>query len=324
MKTGPFPGAVIVAAIAVGILASCATTGAASGKSLDERALSSAARDDASGFEAALSEGYDVDKAHSRYNDSTALHIAVEYGSARVVRLIAERGGDLDSLNGGFFTAIEIAVSLGDYELADLLLELGADIDRDKGFGHTPLMWATIYGKVSEAAYYIGRGANMYAYDYNGTTGLHLYVTKLHEEGQRCDKKLFVAYLEGGFDPNVPDPMMYRLQHIVCMQNDIAIVKLLTAYDIDWNAPTSEGIPALWFAGILGNYGVLSYLPALGADLDFVGPEGMTLLIWAARTGDSRLAEKLLALGADRSVRDAHGKLAADYAAGPLAEKLAP
>ncbi|HKX61427.1 MAG TPA: ankyrin repeat domain-containing protein, partial [Verrucomicrobiae bacterium] len=102
---------------------------------------------------------------------NTALHLAARKpGNHRTVRLLLDRGADVNATNIFGATALMAAAAAGDLDSVRLLLDCGANInarpsmDGDGfiwGGGRTPLMWAAFQGNEPLAKLLLERGATV-------------------------------------------------------------------------------------------------------------------------------------------------------------------
>jgi len=81
---------------------------------------------------ALLDKGADVNEKVIG-NSSTALIAASTEGAIDIVRLLLDRGADVDLAVGNRYTPLTYAAWKGETDVARLLIERGADIDRAKG-----------------------------------------------------------------------------------------------------------------------------------------------------------------------------------------------
>ena len=91
-----------------------------------------------------LERGADINARTS--TQRTPLHIAVEKWHDEVVRMLLERGADVNARNMWQATPLHIAAFHGDDEVARMLLERGADINARTKDGETALDWANREG----------------------------------------------------------------------------------------------------------------------------------------------------------------------------------
>ncbi len=91
-------------------------------------------------------------------NGNTPLHEATSYGYTEVVKLLLEKGADLNAKNEFGSTPMLLAVINGKKYIVRLLLEKGVDVNA-KNRGHTPLEWALIYNNEEIAKLLLAHGA---------------------------------------------------------------------------------------------------------------------------------------------------------------------
>jgi ankyrin repeat protein len=81
--------------------------------------------------------------------DRTALCLAAKYGKVEVIRLLAQRGADLNFRGKYGRTPIFNAIYAGHIEAVRLLVELGADLTVRDGAGYTPYDYAAASSALS-------------------------------------------------------------------------------------------------------------------------------------------------------------------------------
>ena len=90
----------------------------------------------------------------------------------RVKRILNE-GADVNGRGGNRnYTALMLASKYGELKIVKLLLEKGADINAKDNRGYTPLSEASIYGQLEVAKLLLEKGANVNAKDNDGVTCL--------------------------------------------------------------------------------------------------------------------------------------------------------
>lgn len=89
-----------------------------------------------------------VDVNDAQVDGMTALHWAVFYDDAPLVKKLLGRAADADLKNRYGVTALHIACQNGNAEIVKALLEAGADANQEKNGGETPLMTAARTGKL--------------------------------------------------------------------------------------------------------------------------------------------------------------------------------
>lgn len=91
------------------------------------------------------------------------IHIASERGNTSIVRLLIERGADVDApTEDGFdYTALDLAAGNGSAELVQFLLSVGARLDIRNDYEHTPIHTAAILGRPRALEALLRAGANV-------------------------------------------------------------------------------------------------------------------------------------------------------------------
>ena len=94
----------------------------------------------------------------------------------RVVRILVEKGVDINSVDNYGNTALYFAVLKGDKEIAKLLLDRGAKIDALDKYGRTILHYAVSIGNNEMCRLLMQDGANVNIRDKDGNTALDLAI----------------------------------------------------------------------------------------------------------------------------------------------------
>lgn len=104
----------------------------------------------------------------------TSLHIAAEYGSKDVARLLVDRGADLKATDLGGKTPLHLAAAGRDTSVAMLLLAHGANVNAADDDGDTPLIIAARASNrdASMIELLVSRGGNVNAKNVDGETPL--------------------------------------------------------------------------------------------------------------------------------------------------------
>lgn len=166
-------------------------------------------------------------------SSGTVLHAAI--GKPEVIKLLLDKGADIDSFNNSGNTPLIVAANRGEIETIEVLLKHGANINKRKGgdstalsrgvhhinvvkllldggadpniadeFGKTPLWYASAYkGNINIVNLLLENGADItvQAKKYKETL-LHISALYGHDE-------LVKLYLEKGLDVNVSDNRGY-------------------------------------------------------------------------------------------------------------------
>lgn len=113
----------------------------------------------------------------------TALHWSALRGHEVCVRLLLDKGADVDVLQKGMNSPLLLAAAGGHESVARLLLERGADITLRNVKGHDSVFMAVLYGHATKGLPWLlqlltHRGVNLNQVDSCGATPLHLCAEK--------------------------------------------------------------------------------------------------------------------------------------------------
>ncbi|KAG9152859.1 hypothetical protein Leryth_012477 [Lithospermum erythrorhizon] len=100
------------------------------------------------------------------------LHSAASSGNAEIVKLLLDRGADVNIKNGGGRTALHYAASKGWLKVAEVLISAGANLNVKDKVGCTPLHRAASTGKSELCEFLIEEGADVDEVDRAGQTAL--------------------------------------------------------------------------------------------------------------------------------------------------------
>ncbi len=295
-----------------------------------ERAVAAVEAHDLAALAAALDAAPEALAAPIGANANHLLDMATATCDERTVALLLERGADVTAANRHGWTALHQAAYVGLPGLARPLLEAGAPLERSaRGDGGTPLVVALFWGHRRTAALLAAAGGpprNLrVAAGLDDTALLDALVGPDGRLAPEAGAHRAFHRPHSGFPPWTPsdDPQEILDEALGwAARNDaLRALGLLVARGARIDAAPYRGTALAW-AAATGRAEAIDALAALGADLDartsFGGPdhgEGTTALHLAAQSGERASAERLLAHGADRTLRDAlHGGTAADWA----------
>jgi ankyrin repeat protein len=203
----------------------------------------------------------------------SSLQYAVYYNQTEAVRLLIEKGANLNIADENGRTPLLLAVEYNYKDIIHILLDKGADMNiRDKE-GYSPLIRAVYYGYFDIAKIFIERGADVNIADAQGYTPL---VLAIHYN----NKDMVNFLLEKGADIEIPD---------------------------------MNGSTPLMHASIYGCTEIAELLIEEGADIDTADQHGSTALIQAVNNGNIEIAELLIEEAADVIAVDSYGYKAHDY-----------
>ena len=246
--------------------------------------------------EAALNAGARLDSED--FKGDTPLLCALAQNDLKMVRLLVERGADLNGRNGRTGeTPLLAALSKGNVSIANYLVEKGADINaRESRYGDSVVFRA-------------GRIKN------------HAFLDLLLEKGADEDFRLLKAAVSTG-----NSKLLNRLLACGYKASDELVLlavkgkhaQLIRTVIENGASPNATGrntvSTVLIMASGNGDYNVVDALLKNGANPNIVGHNGTTALIEAAKSCNPAIAEILLKQGADATVKDNRGMTALDYA----------
>jgi uncharacterized protein len=222
----------------------------------------------------------------------TPLSHAARSGHLAMVDLLLARSAPINARNLAGATALYFAAETGHPSIVQRLIERGADVKLTGRSGISPIAAAAYAGNDEIVAALLARGADERTPDDTGKPPI-IYAAA----GARLD--IVKRLLTRNIDVNARYP------------NDLTV--LMWASGPDEQAPEAQAVQ------------VVSFLLDAGAHIDDRDARGRTALMIAAEGGHAEIANLLLARGADPSLKDKAGKLAADLTVVTgLRERLAP
>jgi ankyrin repeat protein len=117
-----------------------------------------------------LEKGADVNAKTD--TDTTALFNAILYRRTEVVRILLENGADVHVKTMYGSTTLDMAIWYGDIEIVSMLLENGADVNAKGKYGSTALIKASENGHTEVVRMLLEKGADVNIKDNNGSTAL--------------------------------------------------------------------------------------------------------------------------------------------------------
>jgi uncharacterized protein len=231
---------------------------------------------------------------------------AAEHGDQALVRLLIERGADVNAKGVDEATALHHAVHADQLKIAEMLLRVGADPAARDRYGVTPLYLASLNGNADMIQRLLDAGVDPNIVDATGETPLMTAARNGHPSALR-------VLLARGARVDARDPEFEQTALMIAVrENHSAAVELLLGAGAGVNAQTRKGptpkfVPPCKGTGC-GSEGVginRGGLPDRGRRADAKG--GMTPLLYAARDGRLAAARMLVAAGADIELAEANG-----------------
>lgn len=179
----------------------------------------------------------DVDLNETDRFGRTALFLAVVSHKKEIATLLADAGADLNK-RCGYEPALHAAISIDEPDLVKMLLEKGADIESINWDGRTALHEAAFRSKIVELL--LKKGANVEARDKNGETPLLLY-----SDGRGTVDTITLLLNAGAdiraTDPQGKTPLHHAAEALENSNKPLEIIKLLIMHGADPNAVDKEG-----------------------------------------------------------------------------------
>jgi len=145
-----------------------------------------------------LDTGADIN-TRSKTTDYTPLHYACSKGDTKIVRLLIDRGVDVNACDKYSTTPLILAIENNNLEIVRLLLEHGADVNPYYKDSRIPLITASIYGNLDIVQLLLDYGADVNARNtFTGETALIFAYKNNHID----IVKILIKY---GSNPKIPD-----------------------------------------------------------------------------------------------------------------------
>ncbi|RMZ91406.1 hypothetical protein DV736_g1357, partial [Chaetothyriales sp. CBS 134916] len=217
----------------------------------------------------------DIEDMVSDEYGETPLSWAALQGHEVVVKLLLEKGAELDSKDEYGETPLSWAALQGHEVVVKLLLEKGAELDSKSKSGQTPLSWAAQGGHEAVVKLLLEKGAELDSKSKSGQTPLSRAAQGGHE----------------------------------------AVVKLLLEKGAELDSKDKSGQTPLSWAALQGHEVVVKLLLEKGAELDSKSKSGQTPLSWAAQGGHEAVVKLLLEKGAELDSKDKYNRTPLSQAA---------
>jgi uncharacterized protein len=249
----------------------------------DLRLVEAVKHQDKAAVRALLKQHIDVNTPAG--DGATALHWAAHWDDPEMVDLLIRAGANVNAADELGATPLSLACLNGNAILVVKLLALKADPNAASLTGTSPLMIAARTGSVDAVKALLVHGANVNARETSrGQTALMWAVAEQHPEVVR-------VLVETGAD--VQARTLNYSQRVSFGPERPS--KDLTAFG-DYQ---KGGSTPLLFAARVGDLESAKLLLAAGASVNDAGPDGVSALVLATRSGHEKLAQFLVEKGAD-------------------------
>ncbi|SCV49926.1 related to Ca2+/calmodulin-dependent protein kinase Ibeta2 [Fusarium fujikuroi] len=218
-------------------------------------------------------------------------------GDIDMVRLLVDRGIDVNAPDKNGRTPLHLSATIGNVEMVRVLCEGGAVIETTNKSGHTPLQVAAMKGHTDVAELLLEKGADIEASDnYGGFTPLGFAASMNHPAVRRL-------LLDKGANVEATNQAGYTPLISAAKSGSEALTKLLLNHGAHIEATDkSGGTPLIW-AARAGSEGVIEHLIHHGANVNVREYSGFTPLRESRKKGHNAVEKLLLKAGARSEVR---------------------
>jgi|SRR5690554_315590 len=270
-----------------------------------------------------------LDVNHSGHNP---LRIAVATGNLSVAAALLDKGASPNYRSEGMSSSLLLCLESEYFALAKKMIKHGAEVDIRNEHGWTPLIWASIKGRLKAVEFLLNHGANIHACNndgWNALTGAYFkkqtaVVNLLLEKGAVFSEKyaeaaVLSAYQSGFLDvveyllnemdvnPNIADDKNESLLAKAVTKGDWAMVKLLLNKKANPNVFDENGFPLIALLARDGHNELIELFLAHGADIHLCSSNGRTAIYQAAAFNQVSTVELLARKGANINVQDSEG-----------------
>ncbi|XP_048245484.1 ankyrin-1-like [Haliotis rufescens] len=185
------------------------------------------------------------------FDGASALSLVARRGSDKMVRLLMEKGIDINDRDDREATALHWAAAAGNTEVLDTLIQAGCDINAENGDSATPLHFAVLHGHRECVESLVAKECSL-------DVDIPMFT-----DGMNSQELEFYACHEYRIPGFSGTPL-----HIACLNQDPDLTKILLAAGADTNAVNGFGLTPLHATFHHGNSKCLSMLLNKGANVN--------------------------------------------------------
>lgn len=178
-------------------------------------------------------------------NNKTALHIASREGQLEIVKILIEKGWEIDCKDKHSTTPLHQASNLNHFETVSFLLESGADPAIKDSLGRNSLMYAVCGPGTESTSMLANIKEILLAKDYNGKSPLHYAVYNPHNK----QSEIFHILVKLGVNVNEQDEQGKTPLHHACEGGKVKAIRWLIKHGAntsckDFNLNTPQDLSA--------------------------------------------------------------------------------
>ncbi len=264
--------------------------------------IKSVEKGDLARFTALMSQSPAIKNVFEPSRKETLLHIAARNNQLEMVKLLINKGLNVNAVNQAGNTPLHLSVFSGSYVLVAFLFEHGADYQIRNQRGRTALEYVS-YGKNPEIyELFLAKDKDILSYKSAEGAGL------LHWAATAGDTAGFTYLQAKGLDAKMEDNTGSNIVHWAYSSGDTSMLRYLNNKGFDYNMVSSKGFSPLTVAIMKKNLRIIEFLLEDGLSVNHkFPPENSTMFIEACNLGVLEIAAYLAEKGADINAVDANG-----------------
>lgn len=153
--------------------------------------------------------GHDTLPLESENRHTTALMYASQWGFIDIVKILIDKGADINIRGLYGNTALTFATQSGFVEIVKILIDNGAELNIKDDGGYTALMYASMDGYIDIAIILIEKGADINIKDGFGNTALKFATENRHIEIVRLSRGVIARQTQ----TTIPEPTVVKPDH---------------------------------------------------------------------------------------------------------------
>ena len=209
----------------------------------------------------------------------TPLIIAFRKRDYKIMKLLLEKGADVNGLINNSRTILMSASSKGYQDIVELCINHNCDLNITDRFGWTALTLACVFDHVNIVELLLNAGANPNVkFGNEGQTALILVIKKGYFE-------IAKLLLLKGADPNIIDINQNTALHYSIVNGYQNITVLLLENNANPNVSDCEHVTLLMLASKIGCYDIVKLLLDREADTNLSDDDGCTCIMYASHYG---------------------------------------